>query len=992
MLADARGSACVAIEDGDAEKIAEERESWHAMASSFLAPSGAGEEVEEPEKKFKKTYRQKTYEYLISLHNALACSVGRGLEHWRLAADASQRPHPREWDVLVLSADQGSDGYAAQFFMRYHAQMVVLFNRDDNHRRWNDCKLGIKDCGLWGLVILVAAALNGDHAPFGEAKWWQSGKEKIAEYMSLTSPHECPLFCALRGRIVQDRGLQGSEGEAGFDDALFSSLSEAWHRKTEKVGLCRWFHWREAVQSLMPDWTVRYLGDVYQCLTTGLEVKDLPTLSSRVKLSGHSDAQDVASGPTGAEHADLAALRRASRNTLQLRCAVFGDSGLQGMCRLLVAALAPFHRAHGQQNLKCRSRSEVLDWYWSQSSGGAFTPIADAAEMMRSADFLAECSLDLTSQQTNQLAGAEAQHPLVCYFSDLASLAGRLVLKLAWRHLNSAIWFLWSFPGSFAALAKESTAGRVLAFMRKLDGSRSAFEQQGGSTYRKLKLRSIFHDLFVQKVFCLAKENEWRWSEELGREVSRCFAGCGGTKPIEDGFKVLRSMESTKSGQNKLSSFGRMWKELLDSELLAKAHRYDPILQCGEESTVRSYRQRFSQNTFTPRVKASPPWLKEVMGANQTPKWFSTTPLNEPCQYIDMLSQIAYQESGRWECAAAQWLCLLVGGDLCMISHSSWNGQVYFALGHVSGRAVICLPAQELQGRGNAKFYALRTNITFESVKFAIVDDIDGWTSTTFRWLSPHESFVRKLPFSGLVAEGGEMRTILRTAALNGFWKLERNLLTMIMNQLGVALPEKSDRTLFALLYRLTEHALPELTPANIMDVLAVRAPKFDVLAEFFQTEEASEHIENLAGDDKKEVKDVKKDVTKEQQEAQIFTMAYKAKAKALGIARKPKKQSKASQARLKRGPMFDNTTRQDDVEFYLPNDGGYRVYQDNFNGRWLLSHKSRYIASYSWLRFGAQQSATLACDAAWHDHYLRTDERPPWQPAQAQGASGSSK
>ena len=76
---------------------------------------------------------------------------------------------------------------------------------------------------------------------------------------------------------------------------------------------------------------------------------------------------------------------------------------------------------------------------------------------------------------------------------------------------------------------------------------------------------------------------------------------------------------------------------------------------------------------------------------------------------------------------------------------------------------------------------------------------------------------------------------------------------------------------------------------------------------------------------------------------------------------------------------MFSKDTQQSDVEFYLPQDEGYRVHQDNYNGRWLLSQRRRYIASFSWIKYGAQGSATLVCEAAWSDHALKTDETPPW-------------
>jgi hypothetical protein len=157
--------------------------------------------------------------------------------------------------------------------------------------------------------------------------------------------------------------------------------------------------------------------------------------------------------------------------------------------------------------------------------------------------------------------------------------------------------------------------------------------------------------------------------------------------------------------------------------------------------------------------------------------------------------------------------------------------------------------------------YELRTDVTVADVRFAIIDELEGWRSATFKWLSPHERLVRKLPTVGLVFEAEKLGPILHTAARNAFWALGRNSLSMLASKLGLEPPEQ--KTVFGYLWQLTQHALPSLRPPAIMDILALRCPRYDAMSEFFLTPEATSHLEGLAGDDKQEVDRAKERLVK---------------------------------------------------------------------------------------------------------------------------------
>ena len=222
MIADLRTAATMALELGDAEELKLAGSAWRARAQRFMSrdPGTKTDEVE------KKVYRKKAYSFLLGLNNILESSTGRTLDFWRLSADLGLRPHPAQWPSLVINADQGSDGFAATWFLRSR-NVCFLFARDESHRSWNNAKLALQGSGLWGYVLLTIAMMSGDHGPFDEARFYQTARESCQAYVKVSSPTDDPIFCSLRSHLVNDMGMQDQLGDLALDDELWVAISEA---------------------------------------------------------------------------------------------------------------------------------------------------------------------------------------------------------------------------------------------------------------------------------------------------------------------------------------------------------------------------------------------------------------------------------------------------------------------------------------------------------------------------------------------------------------------------------------------------------------------------------------------------------------------------------------------------------------------------------------------------------------------------------------------
>lgn len=364
---DARSAASSALERSDHKEIVEQRAGWKQKAEEFLSAANDGAE-DKPTVWNGKPFRYKAHEWMVALEQVLSAACDRSLQDWKLPSPPPPTklwPHP-----LVVNGDRGSDGYAAQWFLRYGQNCALFFVGDPSHTTWNACPLALKDSGPWPTILLASAMMNADHAPYHEAHFFQEGRESILTYVQLIEPHDCPIYAQLRERLVRDRGLVSELCDPELDDRIWQWLPEAWSHKSERVGPSRWFHFKHSIVKFNRVWAARLLGNLFRCLQVGLFADKKSAMLGKIVMKFSLEGDCGESRPTGQEPPGLVGLRRAAKNSPEFATLVLWDTWVQEQSLVASTLMEPSSDAHSSQNKACRSREENIAHFTCMSVGG----------------------------------------------------------------------------------------------------------------------------------------------------------------------------------------------------------------------------------------------------------------------------------------------------------------------------------------------------------------------------------------------------------------------------------------------------------------------------------------------------------------------------------------------------------------------------------------------------------------------------------------------
>ena len=463
--------------------------------------------------------------------------------------------------------------------------------------------------------------------------------------------------------------------------------------------------------------------------------------------------------------------------------------------------------------------------------------------------------------------------------------------------------------------------------------------------------------------------------------VKAGFKVPGGTAICEHAFQCLENTTSRASG-NKKAALRTQYLATIKSAIQSQEHRYTD-LPWEHEELPRAMASENQDTFFHPLVRLAPSWLREVVGTNAKPKWYSPAPLYQNNQDADLALAEHYKEHGGWLSAGDTWLALLLRGPRLLVRHTTLFGRdaMYFVLPEFFGVACVGWPAQKIK-IGGAVFYRPQYEaLTPDSLKWLVVDEVKNWRSTPFEWVSPaHCASLMKRPRQGgvLAKPSKPEAPILETAAGEAFWEIPWTQITALCKHLGVA--TAGDDTLFERVKKLIQFCLPRLSMEALHDILAKRIRRPVPLQELVESPEVQEL---LTKDEEKEFKDTQEtEQTKKNREHDFVTAwvasrkkhVKKPVAKAAGKAvGRP-----ASQAYPRRPPEFAADSSEADIQAYMP--PHHRIWGDTYNARWQWSYGGTRMMSRSWQLYGYEQSATLLLCEAWKEHVRRGGDPPPWK------------
>lgn len=162
---------------------------WRQKEEGFF--TGAGSEDGPRALKKGPKARLATHALLCALDNALLVSTGRGLLFFPPGG-----------------CDQGSDNWAAVWFLQFALDLRLATIVDTCHRTPNDCKLADVECGWWSFVLTMVPVYNLHWGPWKGCKWQQDAKQALVEMGSFVKPSG-QFFSWIAQRIRRDFGCFG---------------------------------------------------------------------------------------------------------------------------------------------------------------------------------------------------------------------------------------------------------------------------------------------------------------------------------------------------------------------------------------------------------------------------------------------------------------------------------------------------------------------------------------------------------------------------------------------------------------------------------------------------------------------------------------------------------------------------------------------------------------------------------------------------------------
>lgn len=174
----------------------------------------------------------------------------------------------REWPHLSVTADQGSDGFAAIHALQRHFRCNLSYTPDASHGVHRDLMGALRSASLMEFMLLVMVAMNLQHGPWGDDSRWQQMKESAAQLWAEFTPATCPLWHE-RGPAIAQEILEpgvapdGEQLQKAWEKAASSGLLE---KKGYTINLNRFMGVLDGATELLQVWTAKLMVCEYVAL------------------------------------------------------------------------------------------------------------------------------------------------------------------------------------------------------------------------------------------------------------------------------------------------------------------------------------------------------------------------------------------------------------------------------------------------------------------------------------------------------------------------------------------------------------------------------------------------------------------------------------------------------------------------------------------------------------------------------------------------------
>lgn len=471
--------------------------------------------------------------------------------------------------------------------------------------------------------------------------------------------------------------------------------------------------------------------------------------------------------------------------------------------------------------------------------------------------------------------------------------------------------------------------------------------------------------------------------------VGAGFKVVGSTAICEHGFQNLEH-ETSRAHATKKCAVRRQYVSTIEAGISHTEHRFGDT--AWENKPVpRGDTLKNTDSFFYPMLRLAPDWIRDIVGTNSRPEWYSPAPLYQHNQDVDMQLYEHYDANGGWRSVDDLWLGCLLRGPRLLVGNEKVFGKkaIFFSMPEFFGNVVLGWPAEKVVLAGEVFYQPFGQQVRPSHLAWFIVDGFEGWESQPFKWVSPaHCCQVANCSFVGgiLAKPTRAMAPMLQTAAREAFWDMSMPQLTTLCKHMSVECLGQD--MLFDRLKRLIEAVLGPgpIRAEELFEIFGKRVEQAAPLEEFAESDLVSGMLVEGEEKDKKQQHDrLQRRKAAEEEYMSKFRAARRsalprssrgAGAQGAGTA--------ADRKALKAGPAFTEQSSEGDVQFFMP--PGSRIWKDVFNSRWQwIRMKNR-----SWHCYGFVGSAIMLVDDAWEDYQRRTGETCPWKLVVSDARGGS--
>jgi hypothetical protein len=198
-------------------------------ASEFMTKRKQGEACDVKAEPARKRRRVKTFQNVMTLHNMLLQSTGKGLEQFAIPRSFQGKlPCPFTWSHLNLCPDQGPDNMCLDTFLAVKLGMNISCDWDGTHGAHNDgCKESLKQTGLWRHMLHMMTAMNTAYGSSMSPVRLDQIRQCATEYMDTVSPATDPWYQFWLPHMVRQYGSHLSVGDEDVSTELWERLKDA---------------------------------------------------------------------------------------------------------------------------------------------------------------------------------------------------------------------------------------------------------------------------------------------------------------------------------------------------------------------------------------------------------------------------------------------------------------------------------------------------------------------------------------------------------------------------------------------------------------------------------------------------------------------------------------------------------------------------------------------------------------------------------------------